>query len=286
MDHHSNEETEEPTETQQSTLTGNNEETDIAAVQGDQRVWVKSSGVLFTGQIKEEISESEYPTIIDIKDEVEEIEEDEVKIDPVICEPTEPQTPPPPPVGIQLKKVAIPKLQKKIVSKKAKKPRGRMGRRPRPILPMTRPIAPANTSHLEQPQTSHQIIMPSSQLPGIAYQIFLGDHGKNSNNPVQYTMLQPQPVFLQQTPTSSVSSPSPVVISQPSMVMNQPYQMTQAKIPPLAKISKIAPKLVGQSNCTFCYKIFNNMNEHVKECWANPDSKKYMFRKIAPSIPL
>lgn len=283
MGHHSNEETEESNDAPQSKITGNNEETDIAAVQGDQRVWVKPPGALFTGKIKEEISECEYRTVLDIKDEVEElegeVEEDEIKIESVICEPTEP------PPAVQLPKIAIPKLPRKIVSKKAKKPRGRMGRRPRPILPMTRPIAPASTSHLEQPQTSHQIIMPSSQIPGIAYQIFLGDNGKNSSNSVQY-MLQPQPVFLQQTPTSSVSSPSSVVISQPSMVINQPYQMTQAQIPPLAKIPKIAPKIVGQTNCTFCYKIFNNMNEHVKECWANPDSKKYMYRKIAPSIPL
>lgn len=220
---------------------------------------------------------------MDVKDEIEEqeIEENEVKIEPAtICEPIDPL-----PFEIKCPKVAIPKLKRTNANKKVKKPRGRTGRRPRPILPMTRPIASAGTSHLEQATTPHQIIMPSPQLPGIAYQIILGDHGKNSNNSVQYTMLQSQPMFLQQT-SSSVRNSSPVVISQPSHIINQAFQMTQAQIPKSSKIPKIAPKIVGQNYCSFCYKLFSNMSEHVKECWANPDSKSYKFRKIAPSTPL
>lgn len=246
---------------------------------------MKPPDELFTHEIKEELPECEYQTVVDVKDEIEEqedeveieIEEDEMKIEPTIrCEPIDPLT-----FEIQCPKIAIPRL-KTNANKRAQKPRGRMGRRPRRILPMTVPIATTNTSHIEQTSTPHQIIVPSPQMSGIAYQIFLGDHGKNSNNPVQYTMLQSQPMFLQQTP-STVNTPSSVVISQSSMVINQPYQMTQAQIPAQTKITKIAPKIVGQSLCSFCYKIFNKMNEHVKECWANPDSKNYKFRKIAPS---
>ncbi|XP_022176456.1 uncharacterized protein LOC111037916 [Myzus persicae] len=235
-------------------------------INGDKRVWVKASDELLSDQIKEEIQDCEYQTIVDVKDEIEEVEEEEIKT-PTIYEAI---PPPPPAIDIQAKKVAVSKVN----FKPAKKPRGRMGRRPRPILPMTRPIASVSTPHLEQASTQHQLIMPSTQMPGIAYQIFLGDHGKNSNNPVQYTMLQPRPVFLQQSP-SSVSNTSPVVISQS-------YPMTRSQVP-CPKVPKIAPKIVSQTYCSFCYKLFKNMNEHVKECWANPASKSYKFRKIAPS---
>ncbi|XP_025207794.1 uncharacterized protein LOC112603453 [Melanaphis sacchari] len=279
MDHQSTQETEvienleEASDAVKSIVLENHEENETA-VHGDQRVWVKPSDELFTDQIKEEISECEYQTIIDVKDEIEEIEEEEeeekedIKLQPaIVCKPIQPLPPPPPPaIDIQVKKVALPRLNFKTV----KKPRGPMGRRPRPILPMTQPIASASTSHLEQTSTQHQIIMPSPQMPGIAYQIFLGDHGKNSNNPVQYTMLQPRPLFLQQTSTP-VSTPSSVMISQ--------------SYPVTPKIPKIAPK-ISQSYCSFCYKLFNNVKEHVKECWANPASKSYKFRKIAPSTPL
>ncbi|XP_026805199.1 uncharacterized protein LOC113548495 isoform X2 [Rhopalosiphum maidis] len=282
MDHQSTEETEvtedleEASDAVKSIVLENREENEIT-IHGDQRVWVKPLDELFTDQIKEEISECEYQTIIDVKDEIEEIEEieeEEIKIQPpIVCEPIQPPPPPPPAIDIQVKKIALPKLNFKTV----KKPRGRMGRRPRPILPMTQPIASASTSHLEQAQ--HQIIMPSPQMPGIAYQIFLGDHSKNSNNPVQYTMLQPRPVFLQQTSTP-VTTPSSVMISQP-------YPVTRSQVS-TPKIPKIAPKssMVSQTYCSFCYKLFKNVKEHVKECWANPASKSYKFRKIAPSTPL
>lgn len=260
---------------------------------GDQRVWVKPVEELFTDEIKEEILDIEYQTVVEVKDEIEEereIEAPEIKEDPESV----PELPEPPPsIEIPLPKVAIPKLHKAISLKKVTRKTRKTGNRK--ILPMTNPIAPASTSHLEQAPhqtplqtshpTSHQIIMPSSQIPGIAYQIFLGDHSKNSTNPVQYTMLQPQPVYLQQTPTS-VSSASQVVMSQPSMVINQPFQMTQAEIQTSTKRRRIAPKIMTRSrkiSCTFCYKLFNNLDVHLKECWLNPDSKRYKFRKIAPS---
>jgi len=240
------------------------------AIHSDKRVWAKASDELLTDQIKEEILEFEYNTIVDVKDEIEKIEEEEIEIQPTnVCEPL-PPPPPPPTIDIQVKKIAPSKVNFKTV----KKPRGRVGRRPRPILPMTRPIASSNTSHLEQASTQHQLIVPSTQMPGIAYQIFLGDNVKTSNNPVQYTMLQPQPVFLQPSLTS-VSNTSPVVISQS-------YPMTQSQVPG-PRIPKIAPKIASQAYCSFCYKLFKNINEHVKECWANPESKSYKFRKIAPS---
>lgn len=255
------------------------------SIQGDQRVWVKPLDALFTEQIKQEASdECEYQTIVDVKDEIEEEdeegkkeEEEEKEMTIELCEPIELPTK-------KLTKVAIPKLRSN-TDKKVKKPRGRLGRRPRPILPMTRSmttITSANTTHLEQ--TQHQLIMPSPQIPGIAYQIILGDHKTaNVNNPVQYTMIQPQPVFLQQTPTST--STSSVVISQPpqGVVINQPYQMTQAQHSVTSKVTKIAPKMTGQSLCKFCCTWRKNINEHLKECLANPDCKNYKFRKIAPS---
>lgn len=306
MDHHSTKSTEGTEDTSEiyelsakSGVSENNEE--IETTHGDQRLWVKPPDELFTEQIKEEIQECEYESIVDIKDEVEEperIDEDDIKIEPIMCEPIEP--PIEPPIEVQLPKVPIPKVKVTYSNKQNKKPRGRMGRKPRPILPMTRSLASVTTSHLEQTssplqashqvphqtshQAPHQIIMPSPQMPGIAYQIFLGDHTKSANN-VQYTMLQPQPVFLQQTPTS-VSTPSSVVISQPSMVINPPYQMRERKTILSPKVPKIAPKIVNQSYCSFCYKHVNNMNEHIKDCWLNPDSKNYKFRKIAPSTPL
>ncbi|XP_050057883.1 max-binding protein MNT-like [Aphis gossypii] len=288
MEHQSTEETkvtedfEESSDAVKSVILENHEENEIT-VHGDQRVWVKPSDELFTDQIKEEISECEYQTFVDVKDEIveeeeEEEEEKEIKIQPtIVCEPIQlplpPPPPPPPAIDIQVKKVSLPKLNSKTV----KKPRGRMGRRPRPILPMTQPIASTSTSLLEQASTQHQIIMPSTQMPGIAYQIFLGDNGKNSNNSVQYTMLQPRPVFLQQASTP-VSTPS-------SMMISQPYPVTRSQVS-TAKIPKIAPKMMNQSYCSFCYKLFKNIKEHVKECWANPASKNYKFRKIAPSTPL
>jgi len=278
------EETDEANETIKS-IVPENEETELTTIPGDKRVWVKPPDELFTHEIKEENPECEYQNIVDVKDEIEEqeeveieIEENEVKVEPTIrCKPIDPQT-----YEIQCPKIPIPRLPKTNANKKVQKPRGRMGRRPRPILPMAVPIATTSTSHIEQASTQHQIIMPSPQMPGIAYQIFLGDHGKNSNNPVHYTMLQSQPMFLQQS--STVNNPSSVVLSQSSVVINQPYQMAQDQIPVSAKMTKIAPKIVGQSLCSFCYKIFNKMNEHIKECWANPDSKNYKFRKIAPSV--
>lgn len=238
---------------------------------------------LFTEQIKEEIPEYEYETLVDVKEEIEdqeeEIEEHEVKIEPtVICEPIEPvetietvEPIEPSTFGIKLSKVAIPKLHR-IREVKVKKPRGR---RPRPILP----IPSTSTSHVEQASAPHQIIMPSPQIPGIAYQIFLNDHGKNSNNTIQYTM---QPVFLQQTPTS-VASSTPLVISQSAY---QTRYQAKAQIPPPPKITKIAPKLGNQIYCSFCYNPVNNMNDHLKMCELNPDSKNYKFRKIAPFTPL
>jgi len=277
VDHYSTEETEEIGEINEAIppiASENIREPELTSVHGDQRVWIKPPDVLFTDQIKEEVPEYEYETIIEVKDEIEEIKEDIVKIEPTKnCEPIKI----PPLVDVEIPKVVKPKIYKKKVNKRLKKPTKRVGLRPRPILPMTQPIASVSTSHLEQVSTPHQIIMPSTQMAGIAYQIFLGDHSKNSNNPVQYTMLQPQSVFLQQNPTS-VSTSSSVVISQP-------YQMTQAQIP-APKIPKIAPKIVGQSYCSFCYQLFNNINGHIKDCWLNPDSKSYKFRKIAPSTPL
>jgi len=274
MDHQSIEESEvtedledEANEAVNSITLENYEENEMA-IHGDKRVWVKASDALLTDQIKEEIEECEYQTIIDVKDEIEEVEEEEINMQPtVVCEPI---PPPPPAIDIQVKKVDVSKVSLKTV----KKPRGRMGRRPRPILPMTQPIASASTSHLEQASTQHQLIMPSTQVPGIAYQIFLGDHGKNSNNPVQYTMLQPRPLFLQPSPTS-VSNTSPMVISQS-------YPVTRSQVPG-PKVPKIAPKIVGKTYCPFCYKHFKDMKEHNKLCWANPSSKSYKYRKIAPS---
>ncbi|CAI6372356.1 unnamed protein product [Macrosiphum euphorbiae] len=237
-------------------------------IHSDKIVCVKASDELFTDQIKEEIKECEFNIIVDIKDEIENVEEEGIKIQPtIVCESL---PPPPPAIDIQAKKIAASKVNLKTV----KKPRGRRGRKPRPILPMTRPIASASTSHLEQASTQHQLIVPSTQMPGIAYQIFLGDNVKDSNNPVQYTMLQPQPVFLQQTPTS-VSNTSPVVISQS-------YPMTRSQVLG-PKIPQIAPQIISPGYCSFCYKHFKNLNEHVKECWANPESKSYKFRKIAPA---
>lgn len=272
MDHQSIEEAEVTEDFEEAnvavkSITLESHEENEMAIHNDKRVWVKASDELFTDQIKEEIQECEYQTIVDVKDEIEEVEEEEIKIQPtIVCEPIPP--PPPPAIDIQVKTIS------KVNFKPVKKPRGRMGRRPRPILPMTRSIASASTSHLEQATTQHQLIVPSTQMSGIAYQIFLGDNGKNSNNPVQYTMLQPQPVFLQSSQTP-VSNTSPVVISQT-------YPMTRSQVPN-PKIPKIAPKLVSQAYCSFCYKLFKNINEHVKECWANPESKSYKFRKIAPS---
>lgn len=249
----------------------------MAEVYGDQRVWVKPPDELFTEKIKEEdLDECELQTIFDVKDEIDEpektVDDDCIKIEPIESPMIESPT-----IEISLPKIPIPRVAKTNAYKKVKKPRGRMGRRPRPILPMTRPIASAATPHIEPTATPH-LIVPSPQMPGIAYQIFLGDHSKNPNNQVQYTMLQSQPVFLQQTSTSA-TTPSSVVINQPSMV-HQTYQMTQTQVP-----SAKNPKIVSQSYCSFCYKLFNNMNEHSKECWANPASKS-KFRKIAPSTPL
>lgn len=255
------------------------------SVHGDKRLWVKPVNKLFIDKIKEEGSDCEYQTFLDVKDEIDEVEEkvEELQTKQIVkFEPISKQGPPPL-VEIRMPKVAIPKIHKTISNKKVKLPKGRRCRKPRAILPMAQPIASASTSHLEQTPTSHQIIMPSSQMPGIAYQIILGDHSKNSNTPVQYTMLQHQPVFLQQTPTS-VSTPSSVVISQPSMVINQSYQMTQTQVQPSAKVSKIATR--SRSSCLFCYKLFSNLNEHLKECWLNPNSTRYKFRKIAPSTSL
>lgn len=284
MNHNSTEDTGETNESAvQSVIPENNEEIDTT--HGDQRLWVKPPDELFTEQIKEEIEEvhdEEFESLLDVKDEVvesEEVEDDEVTAEPItISEPIEP------PIEVQLPKVAIPKIKAPNTNRNAKKPIRRMVRRPRPILPMTRPIASTSTSLMEPTSTQHQIIMPSPQMPGIAYQIFLGDHSKNANNSVQYAMLQSQPVFLQQTPTS-VSTPSSVVISQPSIVMNQHYQMRERKNPP-PLVPKLAPKIVNQNYCPFCYKLFNKMNEHITDCWLNPDSKNYKFRKIAPSTPL
>lgn len=278
MDHQSVEEAEviESNESNEAvkSITNENHEENEMAVHGDKRVWVKASDALFTDQIKEEIQECEYQTIIDVKDEIEEIEEEEEEEEENKIQPTivREQIPPPPPaIDIQVKKVNVSKVGFKTV----KKPKGQIGRKPRPILPMTRPIASASTSHLEQASTQHQLIMPSTQVPGIAYQIFLGDHGKNSNNPVQYTMLQPRPVFLQSSPTSAVSNTSPVVISQS-------YPVTRSQVSgPI--VPKIAPKVVSQTYCSFCYKFFKDMKEHVQLCWANPASKSYKYRKIAPS---
>jgi hypothetical protein len=234
---------------------------------------VKPKVELFTDDIKVEVLHpSEFQSYLDVKDEIEEPEE-KIEKDSINIEPIE----------IPLQKIPIPRLTKINANKKIKKPRGRMGRRPRPILPMTRPIVSATTPHIE-PTAAPHLIVPSPQMPGISYQIFLGDNGKNPNNQVQYTMVQSQPVFLQQTSTSA-TTPSSVVISQPSMVMSQTYQMTQAQVQSV-KNPKIAPKMVGQSYCLFCFKLINNMNEHSKECWANPTSKNNKFRKIAPSTPL
>eukprot|EP00102_Acyrthosiphon_pisum_P026058 XP_016663268.1 PREDICTED: uncharacterized protein LOC107884839 [Acyrthosiphon pisum] len=273
MDHQSIEEAELTKDSEKANevaklITLKRHEKDEREILSDKRVCVKASDELFTDQIKEEIQECDYHTTFDIKDEVEEVEKEEIKIQPtIVCEPL---PPPPAAIDIQKKKIGASKVNLKTV----KKPRGRMGRRPRPILPMTRPIASASTSHLEQASTKHQLIVPSTQMPGIAYQIFLGDNIKNSNNPIQYTMLQPQPVFLQPSPTS-VSNTSSVMISQS-------YSMTQSQVPG-PKIPEIAPKIVSQGYCSFCYKHFKNLNEHVKECWANPESKSYKYRKIAPS---
>lgn len=305
------------------TILKNNEETEATAVSGDQRVWVKPPDALFTDQIKEEDPECEYQTIVDVKEEIEEVEEGEMKEDEMIennlkeeerkrsCQIVKKPT-----FEIQLSKLALlnrPKPSKmNASSKQVKTPKIRMGRRcrPRPILP-TRPILPmtdrpTTSTSLEQPSTQHQILMPSPSVPGIAYQIFLGDRLKNTNSPVQYAMLQSQPMFLQQTP-SSVATPSsvvmsspnmvmsqpPVVMSQPSVVMSQPsivvsqpFPMTRSKTQKPSSNKLIAPKIVGQSHCLFCFKLFSNLNEHVKECWANPESKNYKYRKIAPSTPL
>lgn len=257
--------------------TENYKEIETAEVHGDQRVWVKPADELFTEQIKEEILDKcEFQTIVDVKNEIEEqeeqVEENCVKIEPITikCEPIESPT-----IEIPLPKIPIPRLAKINANKKVKKPRGRMGRRPRPILPMTQ--ASVTTPLLEPTATPH-LIVPSPQMPGIAYQIFLGDHGKNPNNQVQYTMLQSQPLFLQQTSTSG-TTPSSVVISQPSMVIDQTYQAQLSS----AKNAKMA----GQSYCPFCYNCFTHLNEHSKQCWANPASKNYKkkitFRRIAPS---
>lgn len=255
------------------------------SVHEDKRLWVKPVDKLFIDKIKEEVSDCEYQTFVDVKDEIEEVEEkvEELPTKQIVKFELISKQGPPPLVDIRMPKVVIPKVHKTAPNKKVKLPKGRKCRKPRAILPMTQPIASASTSHLEQTPTSHQIIMPSSQMPGIAYQIILGDHNTNSNTPVQYTMLQHQPVFLQQTPTS-VSTPSPVVISQPSMVINQSYQMSQTQVQPSAKVSKITTR--SRSSCLFCYKLFNNVNEHIKECWLNPDSTRYKFRKIAPSTSL
>lgn len=120
---------------------------------------------------------------------------------------------------------------------------------------------------MEQPLIHHPIM-----TPGIPYQIVLGDHGDNFNNSVQYTMIQPQPVFLQQTPTT--------VISQPSMIINQSYQMTRAQIQPSTEVLKNdTKKIIGQIYCKFYYKLFNNIHEHIKVCFLNHNSKNYKFRK-------
>lgn len=106
------------------------------------------------------------------------------------------------------RKVAIPKLKSnaRIVVKKPSSSKPKF----KPILPLTQPrttSVSANTTHLKQGQHQHQLIMPPSQLPGITYQIFLGkQQTANSNNMLQYTMLQPQPVILQQTSSSDFSS--------------------------------------------------------------------------------
>lgn len=323
VDHNTTEETGGANEAVQSpTRFENNEETEMAAVPGDQRVWVKPPDALFTDKIKEEGPECEYQTIVDVKEEIEEVEEDEMIENDTKEEERKRsfQLVKKPTFEIQLSKLALlnrPNTNKISTNcKQVKTPKIRMGRRcrprakPRPILP-TRPILPmtdrpTTSTSLEQPSTQHQIIMPSSSVPGIAYQIFLGDRLKNANSPVQYAMLQSQPMFLQQTP-SSVATPSSVVMSQPTMVMSQPpvimsqpsvvmsqppivvsqpFPMTRSKTQKPSSNKIIAPKIAGQNHCSFCYKLFNNLNDHIKECWANPESKNYKFRKIAPSTPL
>lgn len=183
------------------------------------------------------------------------------------------------PTGVQVPKVVIPKSKVTNTNKNVKKTRGRMCRKPLPRLYKTQHIVPASTSQFSQGLTAHQIIMPPPQTSGITYQIYLDDHTKIANNSVQYALLESQPVFLQQTPTS-VSIPSSVVSSQPSDVNIQPYKLRERNI--LPKI----PKTVKQvNNCSFCYKRYKNMNEHIKNCQFNPDSRNYKFRKIAPYNP-
>lgn len=237
--HHIFEETEEANEVVKSILSVNNEVAGMTTIQGNQRV--------YANHLNEWITDVKYPeckfhTIMDIKDEIEEEEEEDIKeqgekINPTIrCKPSK--------LEVQRSKIVKPNLQKK----NAKKPksRGRTGLRPRPrpIMPKAQPITPASTPCLEQASTSHQIIMPPTQMPGIAYHIVLGDHNEHFNNPVQYAVLQPQPMFLQQT-SSTVNNTSSVVINQSSMVINKSYQVAQAQIshPPPPKLIKIAPKL-------------------------------------------
>lgn len=292
---------EDTIETTNLTESENYEESETLPVHGDQRVWVKRVEELFTDEIKKEIPDIEIHTIVDIKDEIkvedEEVEEEEEEEEEFEAseykegsESVPDSSEPPALIQIPLPKVAIPKIHSAISLKKVTRKLRR--RRNRTILPMDAHVAPASTSHMGQVplQTSyptpHQIIMPSSQMPGIAYQIILGDHNKNSTNPVRYTMIQPQPMFIQQTPTS-VSSASPVVMNQPSMVINQPFHMNQSPIQSSTKVPHSASKKIISSSrkarCLFCYKLFHNLDVHFKECWLNPDSSCYKFRKIAPS---
>ncbi|XP_050428683.1 uncharacterized protein LOC126838366, partial [Adelges cooleyi] len=254
-----------------------NEESELTFAQADCRVWVKPADVLFTDNIKDEL---EFQSVVEVKDE--EIEEKDMKIIEIE------QREPPKAIAIdnQPQKFVIPKLKKinsfineSITKRKKRNVNKLRTSRPRPILPMTQTVTSTNHPQLDQTSKPSQIIMPSPQMPGISYQIILGDHKTaNTNNQVQYAMLQPQPLFLQQTPTSVTSSS--MVINQPSqgMVINQPYQMIQttAQLPS-------ANKIVAHDYCTYCFTVVNNMNEHVMECWANPNSKNYKFRKIAPS---
>ncbi|XP_050533117.1 uncharacterized protein LOC126901033 [Daktulosphaira vitifoliae] len=262
-------------------LLGSCDETEIN--QGECRLRVKPLDALFNEKIKEEsIDDCISQTIIELKNE--DINEEENKKE-IFVDKREP----PKAIAINNKqqKVAIPKLKRinsfineSIKKSKVKNTYKLRSSKPRAILPMKHSTISAKVSKLDQTPNSGQILMPSPQMSGIAYQIILKNHETtNANNQLQYTMLQPQSLFLQQTPNSATSSSS-VMINQSSqsMVINQPYQVTQttAQIP-------VPNKIVAQNYCTFCYCVVNNMNDHLIECWANPNSKNYKFRKIAPS---
>lgn len=162
-----------------------------------------------------------------------------------------------------------------------------------PVSAIPASAAQSKSVGLVSPSPPVTALAPVHQIPiqisnsGISYQIVLSSNNpivENSNDSVQYTLVRPQDVFLQQTATP-VNASSPVVISQPSVPIEN--QLLEDQIVYVKEINGTPVEVTFASNertyCVYCDKHFKNAAEHEKLCWTNPKSKNYKFRKIAPT---